>query len=231
MADYKAYIPHIFKWEGGWSSDPTDTTPLKTNKIYKGHPVHTNKGITFQTWLSTAKELGHPKDENSFLYMTESQWGKIMKKFYWDYVWGDQINSQRIAELLTEIVWGSGGGELRPNVILLQKYLKDKGFDPGRIDGYMGNRTVTALNGFLSKSGSSGEKEIIDLIFNNRKKQLASYPTAWKHLKGWMNRMNDWYNNASDRIKQYIKDNPQGGILGTAFLVFGALVLAKKFIK
>ena len=103
--------------------------------------------------------------------MTSDQWGKIMKKFFWDYAWGDQIQSQAIAEILTEIVWGSGPGGLKPNVILLQKYLKDRGYDPKGIDGGMGKDTVAALNKFIYDKGAKGEKEIVDLIWNNRAKQ------------------------------------------------------------
>jgi lysozyme family protein len=233
MANYKAIIPHMLKWEGGYSSDPNDEArSTSTSKLLNGHPIHTNKGITYATWLNSASTLGHPKTEQAFLNMTSAQWGKIMKKFFWDYAWGDQIQSQAIAEILTEIVWGSGPRGLKPNVILLQKYLKDRGYDPKGIDGFMGNDTVKALNQFLYDKGAKGEKEIVDLIWNNRANQLKGYPTAKDHLKGWMNRMNDWYKNSSDRIKQFIKDNPTGtGILGSVVFLAGLLLLSKKFIK
>jgi ElaB/YqjD/DUF883 family membrane-anchored ribosome-binding protein len=127
---------------------------------------------------------------------------------------------------------GSGPGGLKPNVILLQKYLKDRGYDPKGIDGGMGKDTVAALNQFLYDKGAKGEKEIVDLIWNNRAKQLKGYSSAKDHLKGWMNRMNDWYTNSSDRIKEFIKDNPTGtGILGSVMFLAGLLLLSKKFIK
>ena len=233
MANYRALIPHIMKWEGGYSSDPKDTArTVATSKLLNGHPIHTNKGITFATWLNSASKLGHPKTEQAFLNMTSEQWGKIMKEFYWDYVVGDKIQSQAIAEILTEIVWGSGPGGLKPNVVLMQKFLKDKGYDPKGIDGRMGTNTVNALNKFTFEKGAAGEKQIVDLIWNNRVKQLKGYPTAKDHLSGWMNRMNDWYKGQSDRIKKFIKDNPTGsGILGSVVVLFGAFLLAKKFIK
>jgi hypothetical protein len=88
------------------------------------------------------------------------------------------------------------------------------------------------LNKFTSEKGAAGEKQIVDLIWNNRVKQLKGYPTAKDHLSGWMNRMNDWYKGQSDRIKKFIKDNPTGsGILGSVVVLFGAFLLAKKFIK
>lgn len=233
MANYKLLIPHMLKWEGGYSSDPTDTArSVATSKMLNGNPIHTNDGVTFATWINTSKALGHPNTEQAFLNMTPDQWGKIMKRFYWDAVLGDKIESQGIAELLTEIIWGSGPGGLKPNVILLQQFLAKKGFSPGSIDGDMGMKTVTALNNFTKKNGAKGEKELIDVIWKNRSKQLASYKTASKHLKGWMNRMNDWYSSASDRIKKFIEDNPTGsGILGSTVIVFGLFLLGKKFLK
>lgn len=223
----------MLKWEGGYSSDPTDTTrTVATSKLLNGRPIHTYKGITYSTWLSAAPKLGFPKTEEAFLNMTNEQWGKVMKKMFWDYAWGDQIQSQAIAELLTEIVWGSGPGGLKPNVILLQKFLKEKGYDPKGIDGRMGENTVKALNKFLSDKGAKGEKEIVDLIWNNRSSQLKGYSSAKYHLAGWMNRMNDWYQNSSDRIQQFIKDNPTGtGLLGSVVFLAGLLLLSKKFIK
>lgn len=233
MANYKALIPHMLKWEGGYSSDPKDTaSSVATTRLLNGYPIHTNKGITFATWRETAKSLGHSPSQVAFLEMTSEEWGKIMKKFYWDYVLGDKIQSQAIAEILTEIVWGSGPGGLKPNVILVQKFLKDRGYDPKGIDGAIGPNTVNAINKYVYDKGATGEKQIVDLIWNNRAKQLKTYSSAKDHLKGWMNRMNDWYSNASDRIKQFIKDNPTGtGILGSVVFLFGAFLLAKKFIK
>jgi lysozyme family protein len=223
----------MLKWEGKYSSDPTDSArSTSTKKLLNGHPIHTNQGITYATWLNTSSALGHPKTEAGFLNMTSDQWGKIMKKFYWDYVFGDQIQSQAIAELLTEIVWGSGPGGLKPNVILLQTFLKNKGYDPNGIDGGMGPDTVKALNKFTSEKGAKGIQEIVSLIFKNRSNQLKSYPSAKDHLKGWMNRMNDWYSSASDKIKQAIIDNPKSsGIIASVSILFGLFLIGKKFIK
>jgi lysozyme family protein len=233
MANYKALIPHMLKWEGGYSSDNTDDARFDaTTKLLKGYPIHTYKGVTFGTWKNTAKELGHSPSEEAFLNMTSSEWGKIMKKFYWNYVFGDKIQSQAIAEILTEIVWGSGPKYLKPIVIKLQKLLQEKGYDPKGIDGRMGTDTVNAINKYVYDKGAKGEKELVDFIWNNRVEQLKTFSTAKYHLKGWMNRMNDWYSNASDRIKQFIKDNPTGsGILGVSIVLFGVFLLGKKFIK
>lgn len=233
MANYRLLIPHMLKWEGKYSSDPKDSArSTSTKKLLNGHPIHTNQGITYATWLNSASKLGHPKTESGFLNMTSDQWGKIMKRFYWDYVFGDQINSQAIAELLTEIVWGSGPGGLKPNVILMQKFLKDRGYDPQGIDGGMGPNTVAALNKFTKEKGAKGIEEIVSLIFKNRSNQLKGYPSAKDHLKGWMNRMNDWYSSASDKIKQIIIDSPKStGIIGSVAILFGLFLIGKKFIK
>lgn len=240
MANYRLLIPHMKKWEGGLSADPDDTAAsypssyLKTNNPYKGKKVHTNDGVTFRTWVDTAKELGHPATTDAFIKMTPEQWGKIMKKFYWDFVYGDAINSQIIAELLTEIIWGSGNGGLIPNVRLLQNFLKNKGYDVGKAgaDGKMGMDTVKALNSYTEKTGKAGEKELYDLIWNNRVKQLKSYGTYYKHGTGWMNRMNDLYQSALSKALELIEQNPiKTGLLSTFLVVGGLFLLGKKYIK
>lgn len=223
----------MLKWEGKYSSDPGDTArSVATTKMLNGHPIHTNRGVTYATWLNTAAELKHPKTEAGFLNMTSDQWGKIMKKFYWDAVLGDRIQSQAVAEILTEIIWGSGPGGLTPNVILLQTFLKNKGYDPKRIDGDMGTNTLNALNKFTAEKGSKGIQEIVDILWKNRVEQLKGYKTAPKHLGGWMNRMNDWYSSTSDKIKKMLIDNPKSsGIIAGVSILFGLFLIGKKYIK
>jgi len=238
MANYRLLIPHMIKWEGGLSADPEDTASSypSTYKMpynpYKGKPVHTNKGITFKTWVSTSKELGHPSNTDAFIKMTDAQWGKVMKKFYWDVGKGDSMNSQIIAELLTEIMWGSGNGGLKPNVILMQNFLKKKGYDPQGVDGVIGTNTINALNSYLSKTGKAGEKELYDAIWNNRVSQLRTYGTFYKHGQGWLNRMNDLYKSALTKATELIANNPIKTGLFSAFLIVGGLfLLGKKYAK
>lgn len=232
MANYTLLIPHMLKWEGGYSSDPDDTaSSFATKTKLNGHPIHTNKGITFQTWVSTSNELGHPKTEQAFLNMTSSQWGKIMKKFYWDKVYGDKIKSQAIAEILTEIVWGSGVGGLKQNVILLQKFLKDAGYKI-EVDGSIGPQTVDTINKYVTEKGKAGENRLYDLIWQSRANQLKNYKSAWKHLNGWMNRMNDHYKSAMGKLKELVTDNPIKSGIVSVFLIVGAIFfLTKKFKK
>jgi len=231
MANYKLLIPHVMKWEGGYSSDPNDTASgFATKKLLNGNPIHTYKGVTFQTWVNTAKELGHAPTEEAFLKMTDAQWGKIMKKFYWDAVYGDKIKSQPIAEILTEIVWGSGKGGLKTNVIKLQKFLSSQGYSLD-IDGVLGMQTVNTINKYVTEKGSIGEKTLYDIIWQSRADQLKTYSTAWKHLSGWMNRMNDHYKSALSRLTELIKQNPTGTGLVSVFLVLGGLFFLTKKLK
>lgn len=232
MANYKLLIPHVMKWEGGYSSDPNDTaSSFATTKLLNGNPIHTYKGVTFQTWVNTAKELGHSPSQSAFLRMTDAEWGKIMKKFYWDAVYGDKINSQPIAEILTEIVWGSGKGGLKVNIIKLQKFLDADGYKLD-IDGILGMQTVNAINKYVKDNGSAGEKRLYDLIWQSRADQLKTYSTAWKHLNGWMNRMNDHYKSVMGKIKELVTQNPvKSGIVSVFFILGGLFFLSKKLKK
>jgi lysozyme family protein len=129
-------------------------------------------------------------------------------------------------------MWGSGNGGLKPNVILMQNFLKKKGYDPQGVDGVIGTNTINALNSYLSKTGKAGEKELYDAIWNNRVSQLRTYGTFYKHGQGWLNRMNDLYKSALTKATELIANNPIKTGLFSAFLIVGGLfLLGKKYAK
>jgi len=237
MADYRLAIPHVLKWEGGYSADPNDTASSdSTSRFMKwgksNYPIHTNKGITWGTWKSVANRLGLEKTENAFLNMTDEQWGKIFKLNYWNYIQADKILSQPIAEFLVEIGWGSGFGGARREYSAMQRWLTEKGYNAGAADGYIGNNTIKALNSFLKDKGAKGEKELYDFLFNERDKSLKGKATAASHYRGWYNRISDHYKKWSGRLGEFIAKNPTGtGLVSSVILLAGVFFLVKKFNK
>src|ERR1017187_7977633 len=91
MADFTHIIPFIKTAEGGWVDNVNDSGG------------ETNKGITYTTWVSF-----FGADHDRFMAMSDEDWGAIFKKDYWDQMLGDQIQSQRIADIIVDWVWGSG---------------------------------------------------------------------------------------------------------------------------
>ena len=228
MANFTLILDHIAKFEGSLGADPRDTCAkhpssfLMPSGVYKGYPVHTNKGICYSTWVSASKVLGYDSSANGFINMTKTQWSEIIKRIFWDKLYLQYMNSQKIAELIMESVWGSGFEGSKSLIEYLQRLVN---VNP---DGSMGMVTVNALN---SKTKiNSVENDIYDKLWNFRLKflqTLALSPKYSPYIKGWTNRMNDLYN----RAKTMVASNPISvGIiiaLGLASYSFYALKYGK----
>src|ERR1017187_8999150 len=91
MADYKNIIPFIRRAEGGWVNDPLDAGG------------ETNAGITYTAW-----KIAFGDTHDRFMAMSDDDWGIVFKSLYWDKMLGDQIDSQRIADVISDWCWGSG---------------------------------------------------------------------------------------------------------------------------
>src|ERR1035437_10952947 len=91
MANGLKIIPFIKIAEGGWVNDPNDAGG------------ETNKGITYSVWIAN---FGNT--HSRFMTMSDADWFLIFKKNYWDKILGDQIKSQRIADMIVDWVWGAG---------------------------------------------------------------------------------------------------------------------------
>jgi len=82
MANIKKVIPHILKWEGGWSNDPND----------KGGP--TMKGVTLAVYTAYCAKKGKPKPTQTTLKaISQEDWEDILKTMYWDRWKADNINN------------------------------------------------------------------------------------------------------------------------------------------
>lgn len=168
MANITKIIPHILKWEGGWSNDPQD----------KGGP--TMKGVTLAVYTIYCQKKGWGTPTQAQLKeLTYPEWEDILKSMYWDKWKADEIKNQSIANLLVDWVWTSGvwGIKFPQRVLGVQD------------DGIVGPKTLSAINNYPN------QKELWQKLWNRRKKHFesiaASRPGNAKFLKGWLNRLND----------------------------------------
>ena len=230
MANYKLIIPHVKKNEGGLTSNPKDTNPAKNPSPIKdpktGLFYHTNKGIIWGTWVAWSKKKGIAVDAQRWYKMSDADWESVMKTLFWDSIDGDKINSQAIAEILFEAVWG---GSAKSLIVYLQTYLRQKGFtnDKGEeigVDGAMGQNTYQALNK-LTKDPKKHAQLIKDLT-EKRLSTLKTLPSwSWAGT-AWTRRLNE----IQEAGLKYITENPVktgGGILGILLLGVGAYYLSK----
>ena len=231
MANYKLVIPHVKRNEGGLADTLKDTNPAKNPSPIKnpktGLFYHTNKGIIWGTWVAWSKKKGIAVDSQRWYKMSDADWESVMKTLFWDSIDADKINSQAIAEILFEVVWGSGNA--KSLIVYLQTYLRQKGFtnDKGEeigVDGAMGQNTYQALNK-LTKDPKKHAQLIKDLTAK-RLTQLQSM-SSWSWAgKAWTRRLYE----IQDAGLKYITENPiktGGGIIGILLLGVGAYYLSK----
>lgn len=167
MADHKHIIQFIRRAEGAYGNDPLDAG---------GETVW---GITWLTWKSF---FGDTHDR--FLKMTDDDWGSIFKKLFWDKTLGDQIESQRVADMIVDWVWNSGKHypEMYVQDILIHAFGQHI-----TEDGNFGPATIASINGV-------DEQQLYDDLIAKRlwyfDQCVISHPTNKKFINGWRNRVN-----------------------------------------
>ena len=196
MANINAVnLDYIKRWEGGLSKDQRDQAARFP--VPDGSGYHTNKGVTWQTFSSLAPKLGYTATPALIYQMPDNIWLKIYKVGYWDTVQGDKINSQAIAELCADWVWGTGGYAIK----LIQQALNKLGVYPPLPGSYtFGPQTLKNMNELIKKKG---EKAVFEALFAARQKfmlELGAKPAYAMFNTGWQRRINDFYNYASKLV-------------------------------
>lgn len=184
MANAKILFPFILKWEGGFVNDPADSGGA------------TNMGVTLATYEAYCRKKGYPKPTVERLKnITREQVFDIFKTMFWDKWHADEINDQRVANMLVDWIWASGiRGITNPQRVLGVKS-----------DGIVGNKTITAVNfaepGDLFQALWNCRKQFLLNITNASvaayTKRIGRTPTEselLKHTKkrfinGWLNRL------------------------------------------
>ncbi len=188
MANVNVLLPFILKWEGGFVNDPADAGGA------------TNKGVTIETW----RQVGYDKDgdgdidvQDLKLISNNDVRDRVLKPHYWDRWKADNIQSQKIANILVDWVWGSG----KHGIVIPQRLLGVKD------DGIVGEKTLSAVN-------FADPDQLFDAIYKARvdflneitQSSIAKYEkkigrkateselmkhTNKRFLKGWLNRLAD----------------------------------------
>lgn len=161
MADHKKLVPFVLKHEGGVVNDPDDAGGF------------TNKGVTLKTFRSV---FGNDKTKEDLINITDEQWGKIFKEYYWDKLRADDIESQSVANMSVDWAYNAGVGTVAKKI---QNIIGTK------TDGIIGSGSLKLIN-------SKDAKELFEQIKAARimfyKKLVEKKPTNAKFLKGWLNR-------------------------------------------
>lgn len=183
MANYKDVVDFFLIWEGGLSRDEKDSAskyPCPTPHL--GYRTwHTNKGITYATWVAY---FGTDRD-SEFFNMTREHLEHIFKVGYWDKVKGDEIDSSAIGAVLVSWAWGSGS---KTAIKQMQKLLNDLG-DKLKVDGVIGKNTLKAIN-------NKDEVELFEAAVEARRKFFISISKDGtnnaKFRRGWLRRLDSF---------------------------------------
>jgi len=167
MAKIEILAPFILSFECGFVNDKDDLGGA------------TNKGVTIATW----KRQGYDKDGDGDIdvddlkLITKADATRIMKRNYWNRWQADKIESQSVANLLVDWVWGSGTYGIK----IPQRMLGVTA------DGIVGPKTLAALN-------AEDPRKFFDRLKEEREAYLGriceARPVNRKYLKGWMRRLN-----------------------------------------
>lgn len=186
MAKVDILLPYILQWEGGFVNDPADAGGA------------TNKGVTIATW----RQCGYDKDNDGDIDVDDLKMisnddvkNIILKPHYWDRWKADQIQNQKVANILVDWVWASG----KHGITIPQRILGLKA------DGIVGNKTLSAVN--LAEPNqlfSVIYKARVDFLNEITESSIAKYEqkigrkatekellkhTNKRFLKGWLNRL------------------------------------------
>jgi lysozyme family protein len=182
MANLDLILQHVKVSEGGLSSDPRDNAssfPSSTYDPKTKKPFHTNKGVTYRTYVNYCNINKRKPTDTEFIKMDDKLWKSILRSLYVAPFRLEEINSQGVAEIIFEAHWGGGGNEMELD---LQRYLRQKGFNIA-VDGNIGNATLKAVNDYTKSKNNE-----IDLIKYLTKERLAYL----KSLKDWPTYQGGW---------------------------------------
>ena len=161
MANFYEFAPLLHSLEKGVADHKED----------KGG--FTVDGVTLSTFR---RFYGADKTESDLRNISSFQWNNIMKSGYWDKCKADQIDNQKIAEIITDWCVNSGTDRIRNVQTIL-------GVKP---DGCVGPVTLGAINGGdaddLYRRIMTARRGWFERIVRNDPRQKVN-------LRGWMNRL------------------------------------------
>lgn len=183
----KKLIPFIIRWEGGLSRATTDTASKNPAPwIHYGQSGwHTNKGITYSTFVSLAKKIGYSITPKNFFEMSDSLWYKILQHGYVKAYPLHLINHlPRIQAVIITWAWGSGtaGSERR-----LANFQRDS---MGIVDSNITKAEIVA--NFKKRVNTRNERKWFDALCDRREADFRRMSTFAANGRGWLRRLADF---------------------------------------
>ena len=185
MARINLLVPFILKAEGGLSdveSDAASANPCPyKNPANQQTGYHTNKGITWPVFVSYFGNT--PASGARFFAMDTEDWTVIFKKEYWDKFLGDSIKSDRVANVIGNLIFMAG--RYYPELDI-EKLLNNIFNAHLAQDGIFGPAVIASLN-------SIPEEPLYNDLLALAKKYFTDLATSKPQYKvdldGWLDRL------------------------------------------
>lgn len=181
MADFKTAKMKTLRWEGGYCDVKGDTGGETIMGVAKNSWGSKYPDI-FKRLDEIKKEANNNVKKINEIAFSDETFLNTIEKFYRDNFWnkikGDDIKDQKAAEALFDYAVNSG-------VVRAVKHAQE--VCGVAVDGAFGAKTLEAINntqGFCNKLCDRRTK-----FFN----EIAKKGQNIKFLKGWLNRVNDFY--------------------------------------
>jgi lysozyme family protein len=160
-------VKYILKMEGGLSNDPTDSASSFSSPTPQKY--HTNKGVTYRTFVDNATKLNYLPTIDNFLKMPNEIWLKIYKDIYLSKALSKNLTDNEILNAYISL-WYWGGWST--SIISLD-----------------------SVKSVLNENISNKEKlkKLVNLRISYFNKLVQAKPTYKIYLKGWTNRANEFY--------------------------------------
>lgn len=181
MANFKQSKMKTLKWEGGYCDVPGDNGGLTFAGVAENFWCDKYPGIFSRLKEIIEQTNGVAKEINKIAFADETFLNEI-EKFYVDNFWnqikGDDIQDQSKAEALFDYAVNSG-------VARAVKHAQE--VCAVSIDGKVGPKTIEAIN---------NKADFTNALCDRRTKffeEIAKKGQNAKFLKGWLNRVKDFY--------------------------------------
>ena len=199
---FQSYVNHNAAAEGGKSKNPNDTAA----KYVQPGQVHTNRGVTWNTYRSIAKNLGLNPDYNSFLNLTRDGAVKFIYQYYLDNA-KDLPDETGIA--VTESSWASGPSVAAQNLInAVNSFGKNV---KSRKSAAMAAKTIDDKK--LALAVNAEQKKFYQFLADKDPIQYGTF------IKGWKDR--------ADKLTALIQNAKPGLGLASVFIVAAIFFLIR----
>lgn len=179
--------PFIAKWEGGLSRKTSDTASSHPAPwVHDGKTGwHTNKGVTYQTFVGNSKRLGYEASKENFFNMPDELWLKILKEAYVKAYPIEKIaHLPRIQAVIITWAWGSGVSGSESRLARFQREemgIQDANITPDEI-----------VKNFRNKITPVNELEWFNKLCDRRLADFKKMSTWNENGTGWTRRLTDF---------------------------------------